>query len=74
MVVNQQKECNGLQHFLISCRLGDVSYKCYLSASRLCKGVSFLFHDMQEYSVLSAEEGKVYIDSEREVSKIIFVT
>lgn len=41
----------------------------------LCKEVKFSFHEMKEYSVLSANEGKVYMSTtQREISRIICMT
>lgn len=54
---DQQRERRGPQRVSSTCRL-HVPARHYLGARGLCEGVRFLFCDMLEDTVLSANEGK----------------
>ena len=76
-VVNRQRACSGLQHYLITCRLDDVSYKHYLSAPGLgvcVGGGSGSCFMMCRRTLFFLQRGAKSTDTQREVSQIICVT
>ena len=72
-VVMKQRECCGLQHFLVTGRLDGASYKCYLSARELCEESNSWFMICRS-TLFTLQRKASSTDEQMEVSIVISMT